>query len=325
MQRRHAPLCKFKGDYMRIVMKVLAVLALMILAAVGWLYIAPETALNLLVNMQRAHAGLDRKELQLADGLRYVYLEGGKGEPLLLLHGFGGNKDIFIRVAGDLTPHYRVIIPDHIGFGESAHPPDADYAPPAQAERLRRFVHDLGVTSLHLGGNSMGGHIALTYAALHPEEVKSLWLLDPSGVWSAPKGMAQRHIETTGQNPLLIETEDDMARLMQWVMGKPPFVPRPILNVLARQRIGNLALEERILRELTADSVEERVKGLATPALIVWGSEDRLLSVESAAILHRLLARSRVIVMPGTGHLPMFESPTQSARDYLAFQAALPR
>jgi len=273
--------------------------------------------------VQRAQAGLNQKDIQLAGGLRYVYLEGGKGEPLVLLHGFGADKDNFTRVAGYLTKRYRVIIPDHIGFGESAHPVDADYSPPAQAKRLRGFAHALGVTSLHLGGNSMGGHIAMTYAALYPEEVKSLWLLDPSGVWSAPKSIGQTTFDTTGQNPLMVKTEDDMVKLFQWVMSSPPYVPRPILNVLARQRIKNYTLEQRIFKEITTDSVEQRVTGLATPALIVWGNEDRVLNVEAAKILNKLMPRSQVIVMQHIGHLPMFENPKQSAQDYLKFRATL--
>ena len=216
-----------------------------------------------------------------------------------------------------------MIIPDHIGFGESSHPTDADYSPPAQAKRLQSFAHALGLTGLHIGGNSMGGHIAMTYAALYPGEVKSLWLLDPSGVWSAPKSMVRTAIETTGKNPLTVKTEEDFVALLQWVMSKPPFVPRPILNVLARERIANNTLEERIFREITADSVEPRVTGLTVPALIVWGSEDRILHAESAKILNRLMPRSRVILMPKTGHLPMFENPQQSARDYLMFRASL--
>lgn len=308
---------------MRIVKIILAIAALIVITAAGFVYLAPESVFHLLVNAMRARAGLDRKEIRLPDGLHYVYLEGGQGAPLMLLHGFGGNKDNFILVAGLLTKRYRVIIPDHIGFGESSHPPEADYSPPAQARRLRNFAQTLGVTGLHIGGNSMGGHIAMTYATLYPGDVKSLWVLDPSGVWSAPKSMVRTAIETTGKNPLTVKTEEDFVTLLQWVMSKPPFIPRPILNVLAREHIANNTLEERIFREITADSVEPRVTGLTVPALIVWGSEDRILHAESAKILNRLMPRSWVIVMPKTGHLPMFENPQQSARDYLSFRASL--
>jgi pimeloyl-ACP methyl ester carboxylesterase len=303
---------------------VLVVLAVIVVAMVGWVYLAPENAARLLQNVQRAQAGLDRKEIQRADGLRYVYLEGGKGEPLMLLHGFGADKDNFTPVAGYLTPYYRVIIPDHIGFGESAHPMDADYAPPEQAKRLRTFAHALGLNRLHLGGSSMGGHIAMTYAALYPEEVKSLWLLDPGGVWSAPKTVAlAAALDTTGQNLLLVQKEEDIVKLFQLVTSSPPYIPRPILNVLARQRIKNYTLEQRIFKEIMTDSVEQRVTGLVTPTLIVWGSEDQVVNVEASKILNQLMPRSQVIVMQHIGHLPMFENPKQSAQDYLKFRASL--
>ena len=308
---------------MRIAKWILAITVSIVMAVSGFIYLAPESAFHLLVNAMRAHAGLDRKSIQLPDGLRYVYLDGGQGAPLMLLHGFGANKDCFIRIVGLLTKHYRVIIPDHIGFGESSHPVDADYSPPAQALRLRSFTRALGVTDLHIGGNSMGGHIAMTYAALFPGEVKSLWLLDPGGVWSAPKSVLRTTFEATGKNPLFIKSEEDYETLLRWVMSEPPFVPRPILSVLARERIENNHLEERILREITADSVEPRVTGLMTPALIVWGEKDFIIHPETAKILNRMMPHSRVVLMPKTGHLPMFENPRKSARDYLAFRALL--
>jgi pimeloyl-ACP methyl ester carboxylesterase len=305
---------------MRIAKIILVVLAVIVITVVGFVYIVPENAGRLLLNMQRAQAGLDRKEIQLAGNLHYVYLEGGKGEPLLLLHGFGADKDNFTPVAAYLTTRYRVIIPDHIGFGESSHPVDADYSPPEQARRLRAFARALDVTSLHMGGSSMGGHIAMTYAALYPEEVKSLWLLDPGGVWR--KGDALTTMETTGQNPLLIRKEEDLVMLFQLAMSSPPYIPRPILTMLARQRIKNYELEQRIFKEMVTDSVEQRITGLPTPALIVCGSDDRLLNVETSKILNKLMPRSQVIVMQNIGHLPMLENPKQSAQDYLRFRVS---
>jgi pimeloyl-ACP methyl ester carboxylesterase len=115
-----------------------------------------ETLTHLALDWQRWRSGLTRKEIEIPGGLRYVYLEGGRGEPLLLLHGFGANKDNFTPIARYLTPHFRVIAPDHIGFGESSHPQDAEYAAPAQAERLRLFMQALGIPRFHLGGSQWG-------------------------------------------------------------------------------------------------------------------------------------------------------------------------
>ena len=123
----------------------LAVFLVMIIAAVGFVYFAPESFTRWAINLDRRRAGLIRKEIDLPDGLHYVYLEGGKGEPLMLLHGFGGSKDNFAKVARFLTPHFHVIIPDEFGCGESSHPQDADYSPLAQAEHLHALTLALGI------------------------------------------------------------------------------------------------------------------------------------------------------------------------------------
>ena len=126
---------------MRIVKVVVVALAVIALAILACIHLAPEQALHVALAAERSRSGLERKQIDLADGQHWVYLEGGRGEPLLLLHGFGADKDNFTRVARFLTPHYRVIVPDLIGFGESAHPANADYSPSAQAERVFWHVH----------------------------------------------------------------------------------------------------------------------------------------------------------------------------------------
>jgi pimeloyl-ACP methyl ester carboxylesterase len=304
----------------------LAALGVLALAAVGvalYFYFSPEQLVRRALDYERGLAGLARKEAELPGGLRYVYLEGGRGEPLLLLHGFGANKDNFVRVAKYLTPRYRVIIPDHIGFGESAKPANADYTPRAQAERLRALARTLGASKLHLGGNSMGGHIALTYAALYPKEVASLWLLAPAGVWSAPPSEMRKRIEQGGENPMIVKNEEEFARLIAGVTAVPLPIPRRFLDVVAQERIKNHDLEQRIFKQLAEDSVEQRVRGLAVPALIVWGAQDRVLHPASAGILQMLLTRSEVVLMQGVGHIPMLEQPEKSALDYLRFRATM--
>lgn len=299
---------------------LLAALIFLVVIGVGVPYIAPEKATQLAVDIERYRSDLVRKEIELPNGLHYVYLEGGRGEPLMLLHGFGANKDNFTRVARFLTPHYRVIIPDHIGFGESAHPQEADYSPPAQVERLRSLAQKLGIKTLHLGGNSMGGQIAMSYAARYPNEVKSLWLLGPAGVWSAPQSEVFQIIEKTGHNFLLAKNEDEFAQVFSFVMSDPPFIPRPMLDVMAQERIRNYELEKRIFQQIASYAVEEHIAGMDTPTLIVFGDQDRAIPVATAESLHKLLPHSRVVIMHGLGHLPMLEQPGQSAKDYLQFR-----
>jgi len=273
--------------------------------------------------IERWRSNLVRKEVTVADGSRFVYLEGGHGEPLVLVHGFGADKDNFTRVARWLTPHYRVIVPDLVGFGESTHLPDADYHYAAQAARVHAFVQALGLGRVHLGGNSMGGGIVLSYAAQHPQEVASLWLIDAAGIAEAPPGELAGILRAGGRNPLIVTTESEFAALMAFAMSDPPYLPGPVMNVLARERIANLPLERRVFQQIATDSVSGGLKGLETPTLILWGEEDRALSVGTVPVLKGMLPQAQVVVMPHVGHAPMIERPRESAEDYLRFRATL--
>ena len=273
--------------------------------------------------LERSRAGLARKEIVLADGTRIVYLEGGSGAPLVLVHGFGADKDNFTRVARYLTPHYRVIVPDLVGFGESSHRSDVDYHYAAQAQRVHDFTQALGLARFDLGGNSMGGGIAMSLAAQHPQEVASLWLIDCAGIAAAPPSELAKIIKTTDTNPLIITKESDFPAFLKFVMSDPPYIPGSVMNTLARERMANQPLERQVFVQIATDSVDAAVKGLATPTLIVWGDEDRALSVGTVPVLQALLPNAQAVVMPHVGHAPMIERPQQSADDYLRFRDQL--
>lgn len=285
--------------------------------------LAPVTVLKRMQQKVRRKAGLTRCELQLADGSRYVYLDGGRGEPLLLLHGFGGNKDNFSRVAEYLTGHYRVIIPDHLGFGESQSKADIDYGCQAQAVRLAELLDHLGIGNVHLGGNSMGGQIALSFAARFASRVESLWLLNSAGIWSVAGSEEWRQAEREGNNLLLVRCAEDYASLLKYSMYAPPELPKALIRALAASRISNLEREQRVFQAVTEDSIEERVRGLKIPALLVWGDEDRIISPAAADVLSDLLDNVQLIRLPQVGHLPMLECPERVARDYRQFRANL--
>ncbi|MEY4563000.1 MAG: hypothetical protein RLZZ618_2277 [Pseudomonadota bacterium] len=282
-----------------------------------------KSLLTLALRRARKQAGLKRHKATMPSGVTWSYLDGGSGVPLVLLHGFGGNKDAFVRVAGHLTGTQRVISPDLPGFGESDHTLD-DYAPIAQAHRLHEFIQSLGLGPVDIGGNSMGGHIALTYASLYPQHVRHLWLLNAGGMWSAPKGEFQLHLEATGRNMLVARNAREYAEVLSFVMFAPPKIPRPVLRVLAKERMANQALEQRIFEQATADSVEDRARGLPMPSLIVWGEKDRVFPASTGTLLHELLPNSQLIVMAGVGHVPMMESAERCAADYRAFTASHP-
>jgi len=309
---------------MKLIRYLVIVAVLFVLGLVGFAYLAPGVAVNAVMTAERTAAGLERKSITLEGGEHIVYLEGGQGEPLMLIHGFTANKDNFTRVAKHLTSRYHVIIPDLVGFGESERPPMGDYSVSAQAERLHRLAAALGLKDgLHIGGSSMGGHISMTWASLYPQEVKSMWLLDPGGVWSAPVTPMMKTYLDTGKMTLVADSEEEFLALPPLVMSKPPFVPTVLLREMAHENLPYKDLMYRILGQLSKDPIEPRLQGMTTPALLVWGDQDQVLSVESVPVLQKLLPQAKVIIMPGIGHLPMLEDVDQSAKDYLAFRDQL--
>ena len=300
-------------------MLLLGVLVLVGLAAIGY-FAFPGVALSLAQRAELRAAGLRRAELELG-GQHVDYLIGGSGEPLLLLHGFGADKSNWVRVARYLTPHFEVVAPDLPGFGESTRDPSARYAVEDQVERMHAFVTTLGLKSIHIGGNSMGGAIAGAYAARYRDDVRSLWLLAPGWVKSAKRSELDERI-AHGDNPLLVENALGFERLLDFVFVQRPMIPLPIERYLAEQAVQHRPFNEKVGRDLAARPVvlEDVLAGLPTPTLVLWGDHDRLVDVSGADVLKSVMPNAHVVVLHDVGHAPMVERPEESAKAFLAFR-----
>ena len=279
---------------------LLGLLILLVLLA-GGLFVAdryfPEQAARWGLQAERSRAGLTQKSLAIP-GYEVAYLEGGSGEPLVLVHGIGADKDNFTRVARWLTPHYRVIAIDLPGFGDSTKPPLDDYSIGAQVARLDQILGALKLDRAHLGGSSMGGWIVASYAAEHPDLTDSLWLLAPAGVEGGKESAVRKAYRERGESLLM-----------------------------SRKPEENYVLHSRIFRELNAnwdrDKLNDRIAGSSVPALIVWGDKDQALDVSDATILAALMPKAQVEIMRDIGHLPMMETPRVAAERYKAFRQSI--
>jgi pimeloyl-ACP methyl ester carboxylesterase len=297
----------------------LTIAAVVIIISAILYFAAPSYLYNKAINGLRKYAGLTIKSVNIPD-FKIVYAEGGAGDTIIMLHGFGGNKDNWPRFAKFFTPNYRVIIPDLPGFGDSSKPQDAKYNIMSQVERLNLFVKELKLTKFHIVGNSMGGSIAGNYAVAYPEMVKTLALFDSAGVVSPIKSERALFLEK-GINPLVAKDKKGYDRLLEIVFKKPPKLPSFMKKYLAKQAIKAAPLNEKIFNEINTDLtvLENKLNKITAPTLIVWGDSDKLIDVSSVGIYEKKIKGSKSAIIKECGHLPMMEKPQETASIYQDF------
>jgi|ERR1051326_481541 pimeloyl-ACP methyl ester carboxylesterase len=274
---------------------------------------------TMLIGLERFASGLKRHVIQVGDH-RVVYSEGGNGELVVLLHGFGASADSWNRFARPLTKRYHVIAPDQPGWGASTRIESASYGYPAQVERLHQFLSALGLKGVHLVGHSMGGFIASAYAARYPDEVITLGLIAPHGmVEPVPSELANDVAK--GDNWLVATSYPEFDRLLNNVFARRPYAPKTVLRYLAAHAIHNSTKSAKIFAEMQTNDppLADRLPNISAPALVIWGDQDRVLHVSCADLFRKGIKSSEVMVIPGSGHMPLVENAGACARAWLAF------
>lgn len=307
---------------MKRILTYLAIIAAGLIGLIGLMALFPGQTAKLGISAERAMSGLGYKTVVIGDET-WHYLEGGPNDAdvVLLLHGFGGDKDNWTRFSKSLTGAYRVIAPDLPGFGESARHPGWDYSLPPQRHRVKGFAAALGLEEFHVIGHSMGGHLAALYTHEYPAHVLSLALFNNSGV-DAPDESDMRRALADGHNPLIVQSPEDFDRLLAFASHEKPFIPWPVKGVLAKQALNNGAFNRSVFDSLMSDTssnLEPVLADIKVPTLILWGEYDRITDVSSIDVMRPLLPETEVVIMKDTGHLPMLEHPAETAGHYLGF------
>ncbi len=273
----------------------------------------------------RRQAGLTREEIQVDDH-QWVFLRGGRGETILLIHGFGSEKHQWGFLPKAFSPSYELIIPDLPGFGESSRINSAAYDIHSQAERLNRFVDALGLESFHILGISMGGYIAGYYACEHPRKVKSLALMSAAGVRSRVQSAAWKKYTETGEILLLYKTESELDQLLGELFFKPPWIPRFFKRYLAEKGGVHHSFYLKVLRDIEKggiDLLEGRLSKIDAKCLVIWGADDRIIHVSSVEKLEKQLRTSETVILQECGHVPYFEKREKTVQAYKKFLSSL--
>jgi len=262
--------------------------------------------------------------------LRLWLEETGVGDPILLLHGFGGNSYTWHWLAPRLARTHRVISVDLKGFGRSDKPFDAAYGVLDQAHLLATLIRRKGLRKLSIVGHSFGGGVALALTAnlnqTQPELVQRLVLID-SIAYPQPLPLFLELLRT----PVLAEVgvytappELETYKGLVAAYADPQKITLDTVRAYARPLYtpgGRHALiqtaQEIIPRNLPA--LIARYRSIEQPTLLLWCAADPVVPLSVGRRLLRALPRARLTVLKGCGHMPQEELPATTLAILRAF------
>jgi pimeloyl-ACP methyl ester carboxylesterase len=299
---------------------MISLLLIALLLGAGWAW-TPDLDR---ATLEARHAGPPSRFVQAA-GLRlHVRDTGPRDAPaVLLLHGFGASLHTWDAWATVLEADHRVIRFDLPAAGLTGADPGGDYSDARSVEVIAALMDALSLPRAHLVGHSMGGRLAWRFAAEQPARVDKLVLV-------APDGFASPGFEY-GKAPAVPLA----VRLMPWALPRavlrmglaPAWADPDALSDATVDRYHDLMRApgvRRALIERMAQTVLQEpgpwLRRIRAPVLLLWGEQDPMIPLANAADYQRELLSSKLVALPGVGHLPQEEAPEASVaavRDFL--------
>jgi pimeloyl-ACP methyl ester carboxylesterase len=242
------------------------------------------------------------------NGVQIYYEVHGEGDWLVLSHEFAGCYKSWQPQLADFAKAYRVLVYNSRGYPPSTVPDDvASYSQELSIEDLRQLMDHLGITRAFVGGFSMGGSIALSFGIAHPDRVRAL-VLAGVGTGSADKtqftaefGAIADRFEREGVHRVAEDYLTGPTRIQlqrknrtMWEKFHADFVE------LSGKGLAN-TLRGVQLRRPTMYELEEKMRGLRVPALVIVGEEDAP-AVDASRFLARTIPGATLVLLPGTGH-----------------------
>jgi abhydrolase domain-containing protein 6 len=270
------------------------------------------------MRLLRRLAGV-REDVATVDGVRVPLLVRGdiaREPPVVMVHGFGGDKEGWLLMASGLRRRRPLLLLDLPGFGAAGPIPRQRASARKQADVLARLLDRAGQGRAHLVGSSMGGGIVLRFARTWPDRVASLTLVGSVGP-VVEQNETLRAIER-GENPLIPKGGDDFDRLLELVAERPLLMTRPMRLYLRADRYAradaHTDLFEGWYRHAPDEGPPEDLEQITAPALVIHGERDRVIHRATGEALARRLPNARLELLSGIGHVPQLEVPRIAAR-----------
>ncbi len=232
-----------------------------------------------------------------------AYTKVGHGPAVLIVHGIGGHKEDWAGLADKLAPHHTVYAVDMLGFGGSSKTGD-QITIDDQAAALVALLDDQGVETADIVGNSVGGWVAATLAAEHPQRVRRLVLVDAAGF----KAMFD------GQPPVEFYPQDAaaMSKLLLYVRFAPETHTEAVAAaaLAASKATGDVQAAAAVGKGMFVSTrLEDVAEKVTAPTLVVWGAEDKLFPPPVADLVSGHIKGSRKVLIPNASHFPQLDNP----------------
>lgn len=266
------------------------------------------------------------------DGQLVHYRDEGPradARPLLLIHGNNGSLHSWEGWVARLREQHRVISFDLPGFGLSGPRPGGDYRDEADIDFLLALMDRLGLDRAVLIGSSLGGQLAWELAALHPQRVAALVLVDAGGLPFAPDAEpAAMQLARSPAAGLLLQhllPRSLVAAGIRDVYGDPAKVDGALVDRYFELtlREGNREALLQRLAQFSPGRFVDRLPSLRQPTLVLWGGRDRLIPPTNGHSIAAAIPGSRLIVFPELGHLPQEEDPAATVAPVAEFLHSL--
>lgn len=274
--------------------------------------------------------------------VRHAPADEQTGQPgVVYVHGLGGSATNWTDLQGLLAPTAAGAAVDLPGFGFSEPAADFDFTLAAHARVLAEYLDGLGGEPVHLVGNSMGGAIALLTAARRPELVRTLTLISPAMPDRRPDPrrlsdprLVLAYLPVVGKpvrrKLAALGPRERARKVIELCYADPNRLSEQRLDEMAdeltaveRQKWVGAAMSRstadmfRVWLRLGSRSLWSIARTVDAPALVIWGAQDKLVSVSRAARTASALPRARLLVLPDTGHIAQMERPERVARAIL--------
>lgn len=303
----------------------------------AWKYVAGVLALLIVVVLTQVRLDIPLETLseEYADeysafadinGIQVHYRDEGKGDPLILIHGWAASLHTWDGWVEELKDDFRIIRLDLPGFGLTGPADGINYTFNFYVDFMDSFLTELDIEECYFAGNSLGGAITWNFAHRHPDRVRKIILLDAAGYpMEGPSVLRMADSSVVQSFVRYVTPEYGVRFFVSQVFGDTDNLDddtvRRYHRLLLREgnRESLFKVMEDGLRSRDGSEDPELIGEIDIPALIMWGDQDDWTPLKNAYRFDEDLPDSRLIVYEGAGHIPMEEIPEKTASDARSF------